>query len=311
MARVVFFGTPEEALPSLSALHGAGHEVGLVITAPDAPAGRGQHLQAPPVKQAALHFGLRVLQSERVNGPEVLEEIRQVEPDACVVVAFGKILSRALLRVPRWGGINVHFSLLPQFRGAAPLERTLLAGATVTGVSVMQMTAKMDAGPVLAQAAWPIRPRDDRGTLRTRLGHLGADLLLGVLARLERGIRRQVRQGGWATYAPKVAEETYRLDWRQPVAVLANIVRAASPAPGAGTDLGGRRAKLYCATVVATEDPVPAPGTVVALLRDGMVVAGGDGSLLFREGQLEGRTRMRALALAHGLRLRPGDRLGT
>lgn len=310
MARVVFFGTPPEALPSLAALCGAGHEVALVVTAPDAPAGRGQKPKAPPVKKAALSLGLPLIQPERASAPEAAERISAAGPDALVVVAFGQILSRSLLAVPRWGGVNVHFSLLPEWRGAAPLEHALLAGARRVGVSIVRMTAKMDAGPVLGSAVCAVRDCDDRGTLKVRLARLGADLLLGGLSRLERGLVGQVGQDhSRASYAPKVAEEAYLLDWSRPAEAVASVVRAASPIPGAWTQLGGRRLKFYCATVLESDEPLPAPGRVVAVVEDGVVVAAGDGALLLREGQLEGRKRMPGAALAQGLRLRPGDRV--
>jgi len=304
-------GTPEEAVPSLVAVQAAGHEVALVITPPDAPAGRGCEPRPPRVKQAAQMLGLPVAQPESVRQAQTIETVRGLCPDALVVVAFGQILPRALLEVPRWGGINVHFSLLPQWRGAAPVEHALLSGATTTGVSVMRMSGRMDAGPVLASASWRVREGDDRASLKQRLAHLGADLLVGVLWRLTHGGVGRVHQDhSKATYAPKITDESARLDWRRPARALADAVKAFSPFPGAWTEIRARRVKLYCARVLNVSSPLPEPGTVIAVLADGLVVAAGDGAVLLREAQQEGRKRVPARALANGLRLKVGDRLG-
>ncbi len=304
--RTVFFGTPSWAVPSLEALLASDVEVVAVVTNPDRPAGRRLAPQAPPVKLQALEAGIEVLQPERAREPRLAERLEALGIDVATVVAYGKILPASLLRVPPLGFVNVHFSLLPAYRGAAPVQHALLDGATETGVSIMLLTEGMDEGPLLATERVAIDPRDTGGSLGERLARVGARLLVPVLKDYAVGrIVPQPQDERYATYAPKITEEDARIDWTKPAAAIRNLVRACNPSPGAWTTLGDRRLKVYAAEETPG-DALP-PGELVA---DRELVAGtGDGTLRLEEVQLAGRRRMKGPELARGLRLLPGERL--
>jgi len=297
--RVCFFGTPEAAVPALQALLAApGVSVPLVVTNPDRPSGRGNRLTAPPVKHAALSAGLVIRQPPRAR--DVAEELRALQPDACAVVAYGALLPPAVLDAGGRGFVNLHFSLLPRWRGAAPVQAALLAGEVETGVTCFVLDAGMDTGPVLSSARIPVAPDETAGALTARLAALGAPLLVDALRGLVTGTLDPVPQDdSRATHAPKVADADARLDWSREAVALERAVRAFNPAPGAHTTLAGRRLKVHRAAAVDGPAADAPPGTVV---REGrMAVARcGAGGLRLDEVQPAGRPRMDGLALLNG-----------
>ena len=277
--RIVFAGTPDFAVPSLLAAD-ARREVVAVYTQPDRPAGRGRALTASPVKQAALDRGLIVRQPERLRGAEVLDALRALEPDLMVVVAYGLLLPQAVLDIPRLGCWNVHASLLPRWRGAAPIQRAIQAGDAQTGVCLMQMEKGLDTGPVLLRQSTPIAPDDTGGRLHDRLAELGAQVLADGLGLLRAGIRPvpEVQAEAGATYAHKLDKAEARLDWMRPARALADTVRAFDPWPIAEADIAGERVRVHAAQALPLAHD-HAPGTLLAAGRDGLDIACGDGAL--------------------------------
>lgn len=290
--RLTYFGTPLAAVTPLRALVAAGYEVAAVVTQPDRKRGRGPALVASPVKQAADQLGLEVLTPARSG--EVIDEVRASGAEVGVVVAFGQLLPADLLATTPLGFVNLHFSLLPRWRGAAPVERAILAGDTETGVAVMSVDEGLDTGPVYALARTPIGASETAGELTDRLVALGTDLLLATLPNL-RDITPQSQRGA-ATYASKVQPAEFRVDARRPADELARVVRAANPRPGAWCVIGGRRVKVWRASVAP--DPVGLPGSVDA----DAVLATCAGGLALIEVQPEGRSPMPARAWRNGLR---------
>lgn len=306
--RVVFFGTPGFAVPSLRALLDAGHDVAAVVTQPDRPQGRSRSLLVPPpVKEIALAHRLPVHQPERPMGDLFLQTLRRAQADLGVVVAYGHILRPAVLAVPPGGMINVHASLLPRWRGAAPIQAAILAGDSLTGVSVMQMEAGLDSGPVLLRAATPIGPQETAGELADRLAQLGADTLLEAMGLLEDGSARpEPQDGAAATFAPKVTREAARLDWMRDAAALARATRAYDPAPGAWALRDGEPVKLFRGSAV---DGAGRPGTVLAV-GETLRVATAAGVLEVRDVQPAGKRRMPAAEWTRGRGVEPGTRFG-
>jgi methionyl-tRNA formyltransferase len=298
----VFLGTPEAAVPSLEALLDSGHRVLAVATAPDRPKGRGMELAASPVKERAQAAGIPVLQPPSLRKPEAQAELAALGADVYVVCAYGLILPPAVLDQPRLGCVNVHFSLLPAFRGAAPVAAALLAGVPVSGVTIMQMDPGLDTGPILDTVEEPIRPDDDTGSLEARLAVAGAELLVSVLDRLEAGtIDARPQDGTRASYAGKVTPEDARIDWDQPGASIVDRIRAFSPRPGAWTTLDGRRLKVWRAR--AAEEPVGgAPGSFAGDAGGSLVGATGDGAVALEQVQPEGGRRMSGADFLRGRR---------
>jgi methionyl-tRNA formyltransferase len=298
----VFLGTPEAAVPSLEALLDSGHRVLAAATAPDRPKGRGMELAASPVKQRAQARGIPVLQPPSLRTPQAQAELAAAGADVFVVCAYGLILPPAVLDQPRLGCVNVHFSLLPAFRGAAPVAAALLAGVPVSGVTIMQMDPGLDTGPILDTVEEPVRPDDDTGSLEARLAVAGADLLVSVLDRLEAGaIDARPQDGSQASYAGKVTPEDARIDWDQPGPSIVNRVRAFSPRPGAWTTLDGRRLKVWRARA-AGEPGGGAPGSFASGAGGSLVVATGDGAVVLEEVQPEGGRRMSGADFLRGRR---------
>jgi methionyl-tRNA formyltransferase len=305
--RIVFFGTPEFAVASLERLLHERYDLAAVVTQPDKPQGRSRStLVEPPVKLAAAKAGLQVLQPERPTGDVFLASLRRLAPDLGVVVAYGHILRRDLLTLPPRGMINVHASLLPRLRGAAPIQHAILEGDGVTGVSIMRMEEGLDSGPVLLQVDTPIGERETAGELSGRLAELGATALLAALARLEDGTARaEPQDAAAATYAPKVDRDSARLDWTRQPAALARQVRAFDPAPGAWTTHHGAPLKLFGPTVREDQGE---PGRVLSA-GDDLVVAAGGGALALREVQPAGKTRLPVADWVRGRGIAPGERL--
>ncbi len=309
--RTIFMGTPDFAVPSLLALADSpAFEVVAVLTQPDRPAGRGQRTAASPVKRAAEERSLPLYQPRSLRNQEALARLSEYRPDLIVVVAFGQILPPAVLGLPSHGCLNVHASLLPRWRGAAPIAAAILHGDERTGVTVMQMDVGLDTGPIVAQMEEPIRPDDTRATLGERLAHLGAALLLETLPRYLSGDLTptpQPEEG--VTYAPQLRKEDGRLDWTRPATALDRQVRAFDPWPGAFTTWRGRRLRIWRATPRPDVPVTGATGMVVSL-RDGVGVVTGAGVLRLDEVQLAGKRRMPAVDFARGQRDFVGSVLG-
>lgn len=290
--RIVFFGTPAFAVPSLEALLREGQQVVAVVTQPDKPRGRSRSaLVPPPVKEAALRAGLPVLQPERPVGDLFLGALRKLQPELGVVVAYGHILRPEVLALPVHGMLNVHASLLPRLRGAAPIQWAIANGDAITGISIMQMEAGMDTGPVLHAVPTRIGPDETAGQLTARLADLGALALTEALAMHRIGaLRPNPQDHGAATYAPKITRELARLDWHADAAAVAARIRAFDPAPGAWATLDGSEVKLFGAHVA---DGGGMPGSIVEA-DDGLVVAAGHGAVAIAEVQPAGKRRMDA-----------------
>lgn len=306
--RVLFFGTSPFAVPTLQALHNAGdrHTILGVVTQPDRPRGRGRQVQMSPVKEEALRLGYPIHQPERVRRAPFPETVAQLAPDALVVVSFGQIIPRSVLAIPRFGGINIHASLLPRWRGAAPIHHAILAGDTETGVATMQMEATLDTGPIYLVAREPIRPDDTTGTLEPRLAALGAPLLVETLDRLEAGTLEPTPQDeAGVTLAPPVGREMGFLDPSgEGAPALARRVRAMTPRPGAFLTVGGRLVKVLEAR--AEPESAGQPGTVSGLRKEGVALSAQTGTLLLLRVQPEGRGAMSAADWARGARLDVG-----
>jgi methionyl-tRNA formyltransferase len=309
--RILFWGTPEFAVPSLRALDDEGHEIVAVVTQPDRPAGRGRHLRPSPVREIAIALGLPVLSPERPRGDEFLERIRAFGPELSVVVAYGHILRREVLDVPSLGSVNLHASLLPELRGAAPINWAIARGYEATGVTIMRMVEEMDAGPVLHAIREPILPGETASELTIRLSELGAEALLEALTVMEAGgLVEEEQDHARATFAPKVDRDAARIAWTRPACELEWHVRAMDAVPGAWTELDGVPVKLF--RPVPLDPPAgasAAPGTVVAAGADaGLVVAAGEGLLGVDEVQPPGRRRMTARDWIAGRGVRVGQR---
>ncbi len=276
-------GTPDFAVPSLQALHESRHEVVLVVTQPDRPRGRGRKIMPAPVKEAAVRFGYDLLQPERVNTPAVRGVISDLKPDLLVVVAFGQILPLSLINIPRYIAINVHASLLPRYRGAAPIQWALINGETETGVTTMAMDAGMDTGDILLATPVPIDPKDTAMTLHDTLAVEGANLLLETVEKLLMGkIDPRPQNPSKASYAPLLKKGDGRINWELPAKEIENFIRGVTPWPGAFTFCDDRRLKIYKSKHLAKETQ-EAPGTVLMSFPDELLVATGRGTLLIEE----------------------------
>ena len=307
--RIVFAGTPDFAVPPLEALHAAGHDLVAAYTQPDRPAGRGQALTASPVKRRALEFGLTVEQPATLKTPDAVARLRSFDADLMVVVAYGLILPRAVLDVPRFGCWNIHASLLPRWRGAAPIQRAIVAGDAVTGITIMQMEAGLDTGPMLLVRETPIGPRELGGELHDRLSRLGAEAIVAAIDEWQAGRIKPVTQPAeGATYAAKLSKAEARIDWARPAVAIDAQVRAFNPWPVAETTWDGKQLRVWQC------EPEPlavgaAPGTVLESSGGRIVVATGEGALRLLQLQLAGRRAMSAAEFLNANSL-AGARLG-
>jgi methionyl-tRNA formyltransferase len=310
--RLVFAGTPQTAVPALDALLASRHEVAAVVTRPDAPAGRGRKVEASPVAQRAAAAGLEVLSPDRPRDPEFLARLREIGPDCCPVAAYGALLPQAALDIPPHGWVNLHFSILPAWRGAAPVQHAILHGDDVTGASTFLIVKELDAGPVYGVLTEPVRPDDTTGTLLDRLSHSGAELLVATLDGIEDGTVKAVPQPAeGVSFAPKITPADARVDWKLPAHVVDRQVRACTPDPGAWTELDGVRLKLGpIALTPGTGDPggggsvAPpdlAPGEL-QVGRNAVLVGTGSRPVLLGDVQAPGKRRMTAPEWARGLR---------
>jgi methionyl-tRNA formyltransferase len=308
--KVLFWGTPAFALPALRALSEEGHVVVGVVTQPDRPAGRGREVAMSPIKEEALEEGIPVLQPERARGDEFLAQIRALDADISVVVAYGQILRPEVLAVPRLGSVNIHASLLPELRGAAPIQWAIVRGHAVSGVTIMRMEAGLDSGPMLLRVEESIEPEESASELGARLAEIGAEALIETLALMEDGrIEEEPQDHERATYAPKVDRETARLDWSLPADEVALWMRGMDDVPGAWSPLGSKgTVKLFRPRVV--HDVGGAPGEVLSADEDGVVIACGLGAVRVGEVQPPGKRRMLAADWARGRGVSVGERFG-
>ncbi|HXF56588.1 MAG TPA: methionyl-tRNA formyltransferase [Actinomycetota bacterium] len=309
--RVVFLGNARWSVPSLEAVARSHHRVVLVVTRVPRPAGRGSRLTRTPVADAAERLGLPLAEVETVKRGPGFEAIRSARPDVLAVVAYGEILPQAVLDLPSVAPVNVHFSLLPALRGAAPVQRAILAGLDRTGVTTIRMDEGMDTGPILLAAEEPILPEDDAGTLGARLAELGGRLLVETLDRLEAGtVEERPQDHAAATLAPRLTPEDRVVDWGEDAEAVVRRVRALAPDPAAVTRFRGRVLKLFRARAVPVPDGAGPPGTVALVSADGFAVAAGRGAVRLEEVAPEGRRRMSGAEFVHGYRPRVGERLG-
>jgi len=307
---VVFFGTPQFAVPTLRRLVDSTHSVAGVITQPDRPRGRGQKITHAPVKALALERGIPVYQPDRLKPPEVAETLRGWRSDLGVVAAYGRIIPEQLLAIPRFGMINVHASLLPKYRGAAPVHRAVINGESQTGVTIMRVVKELDAGAMLAKVTRPIGPDETSDVVETALADMGAELLVTVVDQLVSGIAREEPQDDTqATYAPRLTKEEGLIDWTRSAPEIHNRIRGLYPWPHAYTFFKGTRL-IVLRSAVATAGASPTiPGTILRVTSEAIQVATGDGELAILDVQPEGRRAMRAHDFLLGHRLATGETL--
>jgi methionyl-tRNA formyltransferase len=309
--RIAFFGSPAAALPFLEKLLESSHDVALIVTQPDRPSGRGKSTSAPPVKRFALDHGIRVLQPARVRGDAgFLEALRSTNPDINVVVAYGQILPASVIYLPPRKSVNVHFSLLPQYRGAAPVEWAILNGERRTGITVFELDEKMDEGDILAHEEVEIRPGETAGQLEARLARAGASLLVATLDKID-SLPRLPQDHRLATLAPRLKKEQGRIDWAIDAGQIEKRVRAFCPWPGAFTFWRGQRLIIHAGRPAPPGGPCGSPGRVVAAGASGVTVCCGNGSAYIIERlQRENKKALDAADFLRGTKITPGDDLG-
>lgn len=299
--RLIFMGTPQFALPSLEGLLSAGEEVQAVITQPDKPRGRGQRVSPSPVKELALSWNLPVLQPQRLKDPDLVQRLRGLQPELLVVVAYGRILTPEILALPKLGCLNVHASLLPRYRGAAPISWALIEGDKETGVTIQWMEQELDAGAIFLQERVPILEEDNFGALYQKLAERGGALLVQALDMLRRGEAvRQPQPSEDITYAPPITREMRRLNWSLPAREVAGWIRGLDPSPGAYGLWQGKVLKLFGARLKKSAGKPTTPGTVLDLSNQGLEIACGQGTILVRELQLAGHKRLTAPEFLRG-----------
>ncbi|MFE6131481.1 methionyl-tRNA formyltransferase [Streptomyces sp. NPDC056437] len=308
--KLVFAGTPEVAVPALDALIASGrHEVAAVVTRPDAPAGRGRHLVASPVAQRAEEAGIEVLKPAKPRDEDFLARLREIAPDCCPVVAYGALLPKVALDVPARGWVNLHFSLLPAWRGAAPVQHALLAGDDLTGAATFLIEEGLDSGPVYGVITEQVRSTDTSGDLLTRLAFAGAGLLSATMDGIEDGSLHAVPQPAeGVSLAPKITVEDARVDWRAPALRVDRVIRACTPAPGAWTEFRGERLKIVNARPAADRTDL-APGELAAG-KNNVHVGTGSHAVELLWVQPQGKKPMRAADWARGVRIAPGEHVG-
>jgi methionyl-tRNA formyltransferase len=307
--RIVFGGTPDVAIPSLDALAGSRHELVAVVTRPDAPSGRGKKLTASPVAQRAAELGIEVLKPQRPRDEEFVARLAELAPDCCPVVAYGALLPQRVLDIPQHGWVNLHFSLLPAWRGAAPVQHAILAGNKTTGATTFRIVLELDAGPVFATVTEPIRPDDTAGDLLHRLSVSGARLLVTTLDGIEDGTLTptpQPESDGQLSYASKISVDDARNDWKEPADVVDRLIRACFPAPGAWTTFEGERFKINSTRI---SDAVLPPG-VLDVTKRSVRVGTGTQALALGEVQAQGKKPMAAADWARGVSFDTEPRLG-
>lgn len=304
--RIIFMGTPDFSVGTLEALVEAGHDVCLVVTQPDKPKGRGKEMQFTPVKEAALKHGIPVFQPRKVREPECVEELRKYNADICVVIAFGQILPKEILEMTPYGCMNVHASLLPAYRGAAPIQWALISGEKVTGITTMQMDEGLDTGDMLLKVEVPITNEDTGETLHDKMAEAGSKLAVETLAQMEKGLLKPEKQGETTTpYAKMLKKEMGNIDWTKPADEIERLVRGMNSWPSAYTKWENKVMKIWRATV-DENDMQAAPGTIVNVTKDDFSVQTGKGLLVVKELQIPGKKRMSADAFLRGYQIAEG-----
>ena len=309
--KLIFMGTPDFSVGTLEALIAAGHEITLVVSQPDKPKGRGHELAPTPVKETALKHGLKVFQPKRLKDPETIRTLEETPADAIVVIAFGQIVPASILHMKKYGCINVHGSLLPKYRGAAPIQWAVIDGERESGVTIMQMDEGLDTGDMLLKGSVVLDEKETSGSLFNKLSALGASLCVEALEKLERGELTPEKQGESPTeYARMLTKEMGELDFSRDAVTLERLIRGFNPWPSAYTRLGDKTLKIWAADVCEKQEPESQPGTVTEVAKQDFTVACGEGALKITELQLQGKKRMDAAAFLRGYHLEAGMKLG-
>ena len=309
--RIVFMGTPDFSVPALKALVEAGHEVAAVVTQPDRPRGRGKELQMTPVKVQALAYGIPVYQPEKVKDPAFVEILRNLQPEVIVVIAFGQILSRDILDLPPYGCINIHASLLPKYRGAAPIQWAVIDWEKETGVTTMMMDVGLDTGDMLEKTVIPLDPKETGGSLFDKLSQAGGPLILSTLEKLKAGTAVRTPQTDEdSTYAKMLTKSLGQIDWSMEAAAIERLIRGLNPWPSAYTFVHGKTLKIWDADVLKESSDGAAPGQIIRTDPHSLIVAAGEALLSIRELQLEGKKRMDVETFLRGYTIEKGEILG-
>lgn len=305
--RIIFMGTPDFSVPTLEALVASGHEVVAVVTQPDKPKGRGKEIHMSPVKECALQHNIPVYQPVRARDEAFVEEMRALNPDAMVVIAFGQILPKSLLDLPKYGCVNIHASLLPKYRGAAPIQWAVIDGEKESGVTIMQMDEGLDTGDMLAKVIVPLDEKETGGSLFDKLSEAGGRLCVETLAKLEKGEITPEKQGESPTaYASMLDKKMGNIDWNKSAVVIERLVRGLNPWPSAYTHLDGKTLKIWACDVLPQSASKGESGEILEVTKDAIHVQTGDGILVLREIQLAGKARMDAGAFLRGYKVVPG-----
>lgn len=309
--RIIFMGTPDFSVGTLEALVEVGHEVVLAVTQPDKPKGRGKEMQFTPVKECALRHGIPVFQPKKVRDPECVEELKKYQADVCVVIAFGQILPKEILEMTPYGCINVHASLLPSYRGAAPIQWAVIRGEKISGVTTMQMDEGLDTGDMLEKTEIILDEKETGGSLHDKLAEAGAKLCVHTLDKLVQGDLTPQKQGESPTeYARMLDKKLGDINWEQSAVEIERLIRGLNPWPSAYTDWNGKTMKIWEADAVPGENTEKAPGTITDVTKDDFAVQTGDGQLRVRALQIPGKKRMEADAFLRGYRVKVGEHLG-
>ena len=309
--KIVFMGTPDFAVETLNEIVNAGHDVALVVTQPDKPKGRGNKMQFPPVKERALELGLSVEQPVKVKDDEFIKKLEEIKPDAIVVVAFGQILPERILNLPKYGCFNVHASLLPHLRGAAPIQWSVIDGEKESGVTIMFMEKGLDTGDMIAKTIVPLEEKETGGSLHDKLMIAGAKLLVETLPKIEQGdIVREKQDDSQSTYAKMLDKKLGKLDFTtQTAEEMERLIRGLNPWPSAYISLDGKTLKIWAADVIKEELPGEV-GTIVKVVKDGFYIKTKEGCLNVKELQLEGKKRMDTKSFLLGYEVTPGTEVG-
>lgn len=311
--RIVFMGTPDFSVPALKALVEAGHQVTAVVTQPDKPKGRGKDVQMTPVKIQALEYGIPVYQPVKVKTPEFVEVLKKEAPDAIVVIAFGQILSKEILDLPKYGCVNIHASLLPKYRGAAPIQWAVIDGEKETGVTTMMMDVGLDTGDILETKVIPLDPKETSGSLFEKLSEAGGPLILSTLEKLEKGTITRTPQGESGTsYAKMLTKTLGDINWTMSATAIERLIRGLNPWPSAYTQWEGKTMKIWEAEVEDVVETIDThePGTITEVTKHGFKVQTGEGRLAIKSLQIPGKKRMEADAFLRGYHIETGEKLG-
>ena len=309
--KIVYMGTPDFAVPPLAALVQNGYEVTAVVTQPDKPKGRGGAMAMSAVKESALKHGLTVLQPVKASNPEFVEELRTYKPDVIVVVAFGQLLPESIIDMPEYGCINVHASLLPKYRGAAPIQWAVIDGCEYSGVTTMQMNEGLDTGDILLTKKVKLAPKETGGSLFDRLSEVGAELLVDTLKEAEAGtLKPQAQDDSQSTYVKMINKSFGEIDFNEPAEKIERLIRGLNPWPSAFTHHNGKMLKLWDADVCNDTDSSAKAGTVTQVDKDTFIIKCGNKSLKINELQLEGKKRMDSASFLRGNGIKTGEKLG-